>query len=399
MRRCLHFQALHHASRNRLANPLHRQWQRLYSIRSHDRVQVRCGSAGHVSIDLINITEQPDSPLFIQLPASPVDGNQPPHIPRFLQGKPLASINYRWNSFDDESSETIPVDDVWPTPIHDTFFAYQWIVENLAPEGLKRRGIYVYGSHLGASLASSLALSESRPHKPFAVRGLVAYNGIYNWTMFFPDHPANRLGKHANNRTNYFKPREGTYVHYLQQNLPIFFQSTVDMFDVFASPSLFFHNPGIKVPSSYHMSEEESAAIEVLTNPNAEFDMKEKTPRMSRLVFPPRKSTLKIPEALLLYDTLPVPTATNRPGRPFSGKQWGNSLELQARELGEMMQRSIQMVEMKERGLWDADVSMWENEPRRRVKMEHAGEESEDMVMDEKGEKVVEEWLTERLSP
>ncbi|KAF9776427.1 hypothetical protein IL306_005415 [Fusarium sp. DS 682] len=397
MQRCLHFQALHRASHRRLVNRLHKPWQRLYSIQSHERVEVRCGSAGHVSIDLINIAEHPNSPLFIQLPASPATGNHPPHIPRFLRGKPLASINYRWNSFDDESNETFPTDDVWPTPIHDTFFAYQWIVENLAPEGLKRRGIYVYGSHLGASLASSLALTESRPHKPFAVRGLVAYNGIYNWTMFFPDHPVNRLGKHANNTSNYFRPREGTYVHYLQQNLSVFFQSTVDLFDVFASPSLFFHNPGVKVPSSYHMSEQESSAIDVLTNPNAEFDMKKKIPRKSRLVFPPRKSTLKIPETLLLYDTLPVPAPTNRPGRPFTGKQWGNSLEMQAHELGEMMQRSIQMVELKERGLWDEDVSIWENEPRRRVKVEHAGEESAEMEMDEKGEKIVEEWLTERI--
>src|SRR6478735_1991499 len=151
----------------------------------------------------MNIAEQPNSPLFIYLPSAPSTNSQPAPIPRFLQGKPVASINYRWNSFDQEEANSSSVDDVWPTPVHDTFFAYQWLVENLSPEGLKRRDIYVYGSHLGASLATSLALTESQPHKPFAVRGLVSYNGIYNWTMFFPDHPVNHPGKYARKISDY----------------------------------------------------------------------------------------------------------------------------------------------------------------------------------------------------
>ncbi|KAF4452703.1 hypothetical protein F53441_4510 [Fusarium austroafricanum] len=398
MQRCF-YQAIHRTGRSRLVNPLPRQWPRHYSFQSHERVNVRCGSAGSVSIDLINIAEQPNSPLFIQLPASPSNNRLPPYIPKFLQDKPLASINYRWNSFAINSDESFPTDDVWPTPIHDTSFAYNWIVENLSPGGLKRRDIYVYGSHLGATLASSLALTESHPHKPFAVRGLVSYNGVYNWTMFFPDHPSNRSGKRIKATGSYYRPQEGTYMHYLQQNLPVFFQSTVDMFDVFASPSLFFHNPGVKTTSSYHMSEEESSAIEVLTNPDAEVDIQTKPPRKSRLVFPPRKSTLKIPETLLLYDMLPLPAPTNKPGRPSTGKQWGNSLELQARELGEMMRRSIETVELKERGLWDDEISIWENESHRRVKVRHAGEETGSLDMSEKGEALVEEWLMERISP
>jgi hypothetical protein len=272
-------------------------------------------------------------------------------------------------------------------------------VENLAPEGLKRRDIYVYGSHLGASLATSLALTESQPHKPFAVRGLVSYNGIYNWTMFFPDHPVNHPGKYARNPKAYYRPLEGTYIHHLQQNLPTFFQSTADLFDVFVSPCLFFHNPGVKVPSSYHLSEEESAAIEALTNPYAEVDPPMKTPRRSRLVFPPRQSTLKLPETLLLYDLLPTPPPTNMPGRSRIGRQWGNSLEMQAKELAEMMQTSIAKIELKERGLWDDEISIWENEQTRRVKVKRAGEESRTMEMGERGEQLVEEWLTERISP
>ncbi|KAL4729116.1 hypothetical protein ACLX1H_003524 [Fusarium chlamydosporum] len=335
----------------------------------------------------MNIAEQPNSPLFIHLPSFPSNDDQPVPIPRFLQDRPLASINYRWNCFGHDSSKH-SVDDVWPTPVHDTSFAYKWLVENLAPEGLKRRDIYVYGSHLGATLATSLALTESQPHKPFAVRGLVSYNGIYNWTMFFPDHPVNRPGKYARNSKAYYRPLEGTYMHHLQQNLPTFFQSTSDLFDVFASPCLFFHNPGVKIPSSYHMSEEESAAIEALTNPNAEVDSPMKTPRRSRLVFPPRTSTLKIPETLLLYDLLP---ALNMPGKPGFRRQWGNSLEMQAKELAQMMQDSIEKIELKERGLWDDEIASWENEQNRRIKVRLAGEESSTMEMGEKGEQLVED--------
>ncbi|KAM0445677.1 hypothetical protein ACHAQK_001892 [Fusarium lateritium] len=401
MQACLPIHALCRVahSPSRLISNFPRHWQRLYSVQTHHRVSVRCGSAGHVSVDLIDIEEQPNSPLFIHLPSSPSNDSSPAPVPRFLQGKPVASINYRWNSDDHETDEFFAAEDIWPTPIHDTLFAYNWLVENLAPQGLKRRAIYVYGSHIGASLAASLALTESKPHRPFAVRGLVSYNGIYNWTMFFPDHPANRVKDVFNRYRNkgiYAKPRQGSYTHYLQQNLPTLFQSTADMFDVFASPSLLFHNPGLNVPSSYHMSEQESSAIEILTNPNAEVDTLTKIPRRSYLVYPPRKSTLKIPETLLLYDTLPVPPSKYKYGRPPSGRQWGNSLELQAQELAGMMQRSIQFHEMKARGQWDDDIDAWENEPARRVKVKHAGEENVSLEMDQKGVDAVEEWLMER---
>ncbi|GKU01000.1 hypothetical protein FLAG1_02549 [Fusarium langsethiae] len=394
MQGCLPTHALRRLGHKRLIDYLPKHSQRLYSFQSHERISVRCGSSGHVSIDLMNIAEQPNSPLFIHLPSFPSNDKQPAPIPRFLQGKPLATINYRWNSFDREN-----IDHVWPTPIHDTSFAYKWLVENLAPEGIKRRDIYVYGSHLGASLATSLALTESQPHKPFAVRGLVSYNGIYNWTMFFPDHPVNSPGQFARNPKAYHRPLEGTYIHHLQYIMPALFKSTADTFDVFASPSLFFHNPGIKVPSSYHMTEEESAAIEMMTNPEAEVDPPIKAPRRSRLVFPPRKSTLKLPETLLLYDLLPTLPSTGVPGGPRIRRQWGNSLEMQAKELAGMMQSSIEKVELKERGLWDDEIAFWENEQGRRVKVKRAGAESVTMEMGENGEQLVEEWLTERISP
>ncbi|KAF4984256.1 hypothetical protein FDECE_17130 [Fusarium decemcellulare] len=348
-------------------------------------------------ISLVNIAgHPPNSPLFIQLPPFPSSDGEPAPLPSFLQGRPVATINYRWNSIDLGLTELPSTDGLWPTPIHDASFAYSWLVENLAPQGAQRRDIYVYGSHLGASLATSLALTETQPHQRFAVRGLVSYNGIYNWTMFFPDHPANRAVKRSKNPMLIYRPQEGTYVHYLQQHLPVYFQSPSDMFDPFVSPSLFFHNPGLRIPSSYTRSEDESAALEVLINPDAAPLTQIKTPRKSRLVFPPRKSTLKVPETLLLYDALPAPPP-DKAGRRKRAKPRGNSLELQAQELAEMMQRSIEKVELKERSQWDEDIDSWEDEPARRVKVREAGEERQMLEMGDQGQEFIEEWLAERV--
>ncbi|KAI8724048.1 hypothetical protein NCS52_00261700 [Fusarium sp. LHS14.1] len=386
------------ATRNRLINVCAGPSRRPFSSQSHERVRVRTGSAGYVNIDLINVAEHhPQSPLFIHLPPFPTNNGQYSSLPNFLQGKPVASINYRWNSFDPGLTQNPSTEGLWPTPVHDTAFAYSWLIENLAPEGIQRRDIYVYGSHLGASLATSLALTESQPHKPFGVRGAVLYNGIYNWTMFLPDHPVNKTTWRSKGTGFIYKPQGSAYMHYLQEHLPVFFQSTNDLFDPFASPSLFFHNPGLNIPSSYNMSEDDAAWIEALTNPDAAPAVPEKAPRKSRLVFPPRKSTLKIPETLLLYDSPPLPQRSNKPGRPKGARPWGNCLEVQARELAEMMHRSIERVELKERGLWDDEIYMWEDEGDRRVKVEEVGEERGTLEMDEKGGEVVEEWLAERI--
>ena len=72
---------------------------------------------------------------------------------------------------------------------------------------------------------------------------------------------------------------------------------------------------------------------------------------------------------------------------------------MQARELAEMMQSSIEKVELKQRGLWDDDIGFYENEQKRRVKVERAGEESPSMELSPNGERLVEQWLTERTVP
>lgn len=212
--------------------------------------------------------------------------------------------------------------------------------------------------------------------------------------MFLPDHPINRL-KRAKSPAVTARPEEGTYFHHIQDHLPGFFHDPSAMFDPFVSPSLFFHNPGLLIPSSYSISGEEAAALEALANPDAQHMPPPKTPRKSRLVFPPRSSTLKLPETLLLYESPPPPPPDSL-GRKKRKKKWGNSLEHQAQELGEMMQRSIEKVELKERSKWDDDVVNLEGELERRVQVKEVGEEKMTFELSEEGERCVEDWLEER---
>ncbi|UZP46291.1 hypothetical protein NXS19_014103 [Fusarium pseudograminearum] len=68
MQGCLSIPALRRLGHRRLIDYLPKSSQRLYSFQSHERISVRCGSAGFVNIDLIDIAKQPNSPLFIYLP-------------------------------------------------------------------------------------------------------------------------------------------------------------------------------------------------------------------------------------------------------------------------------------------------------------------------------------------
>ncbi|KAF7545763.1 hypothetical protein G7Z17_g8931 [Cylindrodendrum hubeiense] len=370
--------------------------RRSFSTQNHERVEVPCGSAGSVTIDLLNIANHPPcSPFFIHLPPFPRLDGLPAPLPEFLRGKPVASINYRWTSpaaasagrDSDNTSQ-------WPMPIHDTCFAYSWLVENLAPEGQQRRDIYVYGSHLGGSLATSLSLTETHPHMRFAVRGVISYNGVYNWTMFLPDHPVNRPSKRAKNPTRP-SPPEGTHLHRLQELLPDLFRSPEDMFDVFVSPGMLFHNPGLLVPSSYRISGEEAAALEALVNPDSDTPPP-KIPRKSHLIFPPRTSTLKIPETLFLYDS-PTVALTKKPGKRMLATSRGNTMESQALELVELMRRSLEKVELKERSKWDDELSGWDEETERRVQAVEIGDERETLELNKLGEEAIRDWLADRI--
>ncbi|KAI0450957.1 hypothetical protein F5B21DRAFT_408532 [Xylaria acuta] len=380
-------------------------------LHNAERINVPVGSSGSVKIDLHNLSKVSSSePLLVYLPpfSTEAPASDLTQLPRFAQRHATAVIHYRWTDpFEEESVDDGASDGEeaiyrrfhprWPAPIHDTLKAYTWIVENLVPtnSGSARRDIYVYGSYLGASLATSLALTEAHPHERMAVRGCVAYNGIYNWTMFLPDHPINKLPKSlSRNFLEEILTLSGDPdFHELKQMARELFNKPDDLFDPFASSCLFFHTPGLLVPPSFDESAipPESSLIDMPWLPEEAVEqlMPLKQPRRSPLVFPPRKSTLKIPEMLLLHDTAPpLPPSLMRRRQRRKKETHVNSFRTQAEALASLMRRSINKVELKERMKWDEDMHDYDDEADRRVQVHDVGDKSDDVAA---------AWLDDRM--
>ncbi len=332
-------------------------------------------------------------------------------MPAFLDAYPTAVINYRWP--ETLPDETIGVGDGkqqplhWPTPIHDTLFGYGWITKNLAPPERQRRDIYVCGSYLGASLGAALTLTEAHPDERMAVRGLAAYNGIYNWTTFLPDHPINkasewRLGDLA------MPKLEGSTFHYLKQQIPILFKSPSNLFDPFASACLFFHTAGLLAPSDFAYGTLPSSllqAIETLSqgptsHESAALEATVKAPRKGYLAFPPRRSSLKIPKSLLVHEAPPPSRPAGRRKRTSGSakvRAGENNFATQANELAGLMRRSINKLELKERMKSDEDIEDFKHEAEQRVQVTDAGIPDAGFDMSDRGQEIIHAWLQERL--
>ncbi|KAG6040729.1 hypothetical protein E4U41_007290 [Claviceps citrina] len=332
-----------------------------------------------------NASSVPDGqdPLVVHLPPFPSQSTIP-QLPPFLQGRPVASINYRWSPYSEPSANTKSSSPLhWPTPVHDTSFAMAWLLKNLSPPGDTRRDIYVYGSYLGASLATSLALTEAHAHARFGVRGLIAYNGVYNWTMFLPDHQINKVSKRAKMTAPSSGPSRASHLHEMQENMPALFGTASNLFDPFASPSLFFHSPGLIVPTSFFMTVEYAAILDNMTSDEEVAPLSPiKPPRKSHLVFPPRQSTLRIPDTLIVYESVPYAAAVKAPGKSMAKttrrrtRFSGHSFQNQATELVGLMRRSVDVVELEDGLEWDEDVDYWTEEAKRRVQIVDAGPET-----------------------
>ncbi|KAI0394234.1 hypothetical protein F5Y17DRAFT_428821 [Xylariaceae sp. FL0594] len=391
------------------------------SFHNAERVNVPVGSSGSVTIDLYNLGKVSSSePLLIYLPpfstSAEAHSSDLSELPRFTYNLATAVINYRWTEessgdqrLDDgasESDDELPLRRFhpgWPAPLHDTMKAYTWITDNLKPPTYARRDIYVCGSYLGASLATSLALTESHPHERMAVRGCVAYNGIYNWTTFLPDHPINKLDASAtrNFLDEILSMPEDPNFQELRQMISELFNQPQDLFDPFVSPCLFFHTPNLLIPPSFDSSALSSeSSLEDLdfgwaAGEGTEPVVPLRQPRKSPLVFPPRKSTLKIPEMLLLHDGAPPSRPSwMRRGQRRKKERPGNNFWSQAVELASLMRRSINMVELKERMKWDEDMDYSSDEACRRVQVEDVGRTGRP----DQSEYATANWLEEQIS-
>lgn len=263
-------------------------------------------------------------------------------------------VQYRWT--EPSAEETDVEDDAtadkksvyrrfrpgWPAPIHDVLTAYTWIIDNLSPPADERRDIYVYGSYLGASLATSLALTEAHPGQQMAIRGCIAYNGVYDWTVFLPDHPVN---------DELIEPpilHNDPSFQELKRNIRKLFNKPGNLFDPFASSCHFFHTGGLLVPHKFNETAISQVIID-LTDP-AELEklsdediwrlMPRTHPRKEPLIFPPPGSTLKIPDMLLLYDA-PPPPPPSQVKRRLKKNHYETLFEAQAQEMTSLIQREI----------------------------------------------------------
>ncbi|KAK2049758.1 hypothetical protein LZ31DRAFT_562277 [Colletotrichum somersetense] len=378
---------------------------------------------------LHNVTRHaPSTPLVLYIPPFSSAPGTRPVVPRFLHQYPTAVINYRWSApapaqqeppstVDREHDFTTPLQ--WPTPLHDTLAGYTWITENLRPLGGARRDVYVYSSHAGASIAASLALTESHNHERMAVRGLVAWNGIYNWTMFLPDHKINKPAT-ARSRKLPPRPEEGSPLHMLQTKMPELFRAPVDLLDPFASPSLFFQTAGMTAPSTFTQAAAVTSFLDKLSSVTSDVKPSDilgltgagafPAPRRSALMFPPRKSTLKLPSTLLLHDSPPTEPAPQRRARNTASslakelasrtarrrrQVAGHTFRAQTTELADLMRRSLEKLEFKARAAWDEDFDETA-EAERRVSVVDAGE-NEGLELGEQGQEAVREWLEDRI--
>ncbi|ROW01249.1 hypothetical protein VMCG_05890 [Cytospora schulzeri] len=448
---------------------------------------------------LHNVSKDSTStPLIINLPAFPTQNVEDvgSYLPRFLHNFPTATIHYRWTdrqgdlktfpkhggagtppSPDDPSgaiSRYIPTPLHWPTPLHDTIFGYEWLIKNLSPPGLKRRAIYVYGSYLGASLASSLALTESHTHEPMAVRGLMAFNGIYNWSRMLPGHPTNKIilddavaaAEAAAEKADPIEPEatgdpSGGVVALNDQDVaplkglvPTLFRHPFNLFDPFASPVLFFHTAGMPVPPkfdppksyrdlggaadpdddlpyvysdpedtpppTFYDDEEDGVgggreSTTGIADKDLDFTAFSKwpppPPRKGYFAFPPLTSSLKIPETLLMHTTstaTPLLDAATGKKVPLARlrklKSAENSFEAHALSLGNLMRKSINRMELRERLNWDPDIHGLREEAVRRVEVEDVGEVMRDEAgqigesgLSDEGEEIALRWLQDRV--
>jgi hypothetical protein len=297
----------------------------------------------------------------------------------------------------------------------DTLFGYSWIVDNLAPPDGEKRDIYVYGSYLGAGIATSLALTESHLDRDVAVRGLLTYNGIYNWTMFLPDHPIHQRKTPSDSveDTSYV---EGSFFHYLHDKLGELFHSPEDMFDGFISPWQFFRYPGLHVPNDFTTPLAPSIAkgIDALSAGSAapQDDVGSASgatssswhlepPSKSYITYPPWpfSKTLKIPETLLLHESPPPRTSAawtkgqKTASQSAKKRKVLNNFEGQATGLLNLMRRSVEKDEFKGR----EDTEGASAEAERRLQIRDVGPVEGDGTLGASGQEVAAAWLKERI--
>ncbi|CZR52392.1 uncharacterized protein PAC_02269 [Phialocephala subalpina] len=286
-----------------------------------ERLKIACGSSGSITVDLYNTQalSNPSTPLVLYLPPTGSHlRDQHPQIPSclFQPDITLARVNYRWNipepvSIPGASPSPEPLSShpsfarhPFPTPLHDIFHTYNYLVDSVlpryapppspppststrrpysAPPAFPRlrtiqRPIILYGSFLSGPIATSIALTESRnsPSSPVKLAGLIVKNGIFDFSPLAltlpksanPDESPEQEGLNTSNPDEpiYKRPEPGHgpwdrgWTHQLLDALKTkLFAKAESTFDSFASPVFFFRTSGAHVPKLWPGEEAEKA--------------------------------------------------------------------------------------------------------------------------------------------
>ncbi|KAJ5583304.1 Alpha/beta hydrolase fold-3 [Penicillium sp. DV-2018c] len=202
----------------------------------------------------------------------------PQHVLASTTSAVVVTVNYRLGDIKTEknttSSTTLPSAKLplskdpiqpltfykYPTPVHDTLSAFDWIQSNLNPSRLA-----IFGTHIGASLALMLSLTEHR-----SIEAVAAIEPICDWPSLddyctretetessVPEQKQEQEQETSHNPStpkHKRQPRKKTappdlvpLLHAREQ----FFSKPERYFDAFASPILFLRSAGRDVPRSF----------------------------------------------------------------------------------------------------------------------------------------------------
>jgi hypothetical protein len=273
--------------------------------------------------------------------------------------------------------------------------------------------LLIYGSYLGGTLATSLALTESHVSRSALtnIHGLIVQNGIFDWTSVATTKDpllTSTLPNPNPEAHNALLHSVSTSTPYTLQTLhtlkPALFTHPASAFDAFASPILFFRSAGLSTPSAFPgtkpspssatstklddvagLSLSDSEREDLLSMIGAEVesvpDEAVEVGRRSHLKFPPAGSGLKIPRSLFLYSGGAAREVVGK-GKKRGVK--GTEVKQQTDAMVGLLRRSVVSYEFKDRAHWDEDLDP-HAASEARVRMQEVGEWEE--------EKAVREWM------
>lgn len=212
--------------------------------------QVQVGGNGPIDLTFIKpIRESAKHNYLISFPPGPFPRQHSPSWPsakasdlaKSLPSTTVIDVQYR-SAPRDFSTE---IDHRFPTPIHDTYAAFDYINETVEEQNIASKNdtarIAIYGSHIGGALALSLALTN-----PNQIHGICIENPMVDWPIL--EEIAN-LSLSKRKRAD--KPKKDAQLEAAKALIALrssLFRTPSGYFDSFASPVLFLRAPGRDTP-------------------------------------------------------------------------------------------------------------------------------------------------------